>query len=251
MVMPPCGYDLLWYGCGPGCFRMAPLDDLEFMDDDGPRRSESTLDGSPTDDSVLDDVEFEEVGSYNGSVRRGPIREDNLDNLQLDEIDESDEVDDSDWERLRARSRRTAGSLLSYHEEFYPHGLRKTLALLIIFGATVLPTMIAWEQSPIEEPGSASMPTGRFVPRGGFLPDRPQPSSGIGRWIAGVFTTLAVTFGVVLYYPKSGFKRYAILCGPVMALCIPACLGAYLSGRVEVFRIEIMLVTLEVVSKRL
>jgi hypothetical protein len=135
---------------------------------------------------------------------------------------------------------------VSYRDEFYPRGFRKLFALLIIAGVTTLPPVIAWQNEPAEQAGG--LPTGMYAPRGGFLPDGDEAApgfltrvwTGIKRLTAIAFTTAAL----MLYYPRRGFKRYALLCGPIIALAAPWVLAAYLSGRSEVFRFEIAMVAM-------
>lgn len=137
-----------------------------------------------------------------------------------------------------------------YRDEFSMYGLRKVLAGLLIAAATTLPPVIAWQHPAADPPRSAGFPSGRFAPRGGFLREREQPSTGrtILSWLAAAFrhTTVAVvtTLGLMLYYPRQGFKRYALLCGPLLAVIVPACLSAYLQGREEVYRVELVLVSM-------
>lgn len=140
-----------------------------------------------------------------------------------------------------------AAPIVSYRDEFYPSGFRKLFALLVIASATTLPPLFAWQSGSIDHPG-ASFPTGRFGPRGGFLPDRDPPGRGflntVWTVIKGVTKAVIVTAGLMLYYPRRGFKRYSLICGPVIAWLAPLCVAFYLAGRVEVFRFEIVLVAL-------
>jgi hypothetical protein len=135
---------------------------------------------------------------------------------------------------------------VSYRDEFRLRGLRKTLALMIIAAITTIPPVFAWQNEPAEAAGSRSFPTGRFAPRGGYLPDQEESGflttvwTGFKRLLAIAITTA----GLMLYYPRRGFKRYAVLAGPIIALSTPWILGAYLAGRQEVFRFEIVLVAM-------
>jgi hypothetical protein len=135
---------------------------------------------------------------------------------------------------------------VSYRDEFYPRGFRKVFALMLIAAVTVIPPLFAWQHEPAEPSGGRSFPTGRYAPRGGFLPERESPGvlatvwTGIKRVTMIVITTAAL----MLYYPRRGFKRYALLCGPILAIVAPWAVGAYLQGRSEVFRFEIVLVAM-------
>jgi len=136
--------------------------------------------------------------------------------------------------------------IVSYHDEFYPSGFRKFMAMLLVLSVTALPEVFSWVSSP--EPPARSMPSGRFSPRGGFLEEREGPARNILSTLWTItkrcFVMLVCTLGLMLYYPRSGFKRYSLLCGPILALTVPLVVSAYLSGRTEVFRAEILVVTL-------
>ncbi|MCO6455574.1 MAG: hypothetical protein J5I93_09790 [Pirellulaceae bacterium] len=137
-----------------------------------------------------------------------------------------------------------------YRDEFSMYGWRKVLAGLLIAAATTIPPVIAWQHPAADPPPSSGFPSGRFPVRERFVRDRGQPSTGskILSWLAAAFrhTTVALvtTLGLMLYYPRQGFKRYALLCGPVLAIIVPACLSAYLQGREEVYRVELVLVSI-------
>lgn len=138
--------------------------------------------------------------------------------------------------------------VLSYREEFSPNGLRKIIAMLMIATVTVLPPVVSWERSSGEESTARGMPTGRFAPGGGFLPEAPPPHVRALAWLGTVLWrlfTLAVTVvGLIIYYPRKGFKRYALVAAPILAFFVPAAVALYLHGRSEVFRVEVFLVTL-------
>ena len=142
--------------------------------------------------------------------------------------------------------------ILRYRDEFYPSGFRKVFALMLIVSVTVLPGVFTWVGTPVKQDRATTTPSGQFRPSGGFLPERQEPLTGIleliwtvlKRCLAIFFTTL----GVMMYYPSRGFKRYALLCGPLIAIVVPICLAVYLQGRTEVFRAEILLVSLLALS---
>lgn len=135
-----------------------------------------------------------------------------------------------------------------YRDEFYPSGFRKVLALLLVMSVTVMPEVFSWLNSPASPPAVSSLPTGRFHPSGGFLGNRDEPDSGalhtLWTFVKRSFVVIVATFGVMLYYPHSGFKRYALVCGPLMAFLVPPCIEWYLRGRTEVYRVELVLVSL-------
>jgi hypothetical protein len=137
--------------------------------------------------------------------------------------------------------------IVRYRDEFYPAGFRKVFALVLVVSVTVLPELFSWVGTPVERP-AARTPTGRFGPSGGFLPERQQPRSNVlhilWSFIKRSVVLLITTLGVALYYPRPGFKRYSLLCGPLIALIVPTCIAVYLQGRTEVFRAEILIVSL-------
>lgn len=145
-----------------------------------------------------------------------------------------------------------ASEPLSYREEFYPGGFRKTLAIALVVSVTALPTVFSWVGTPVDQDAAMNMPSGRFRPSGGLLPERETSSDSVFDRIWSTIKRAAVVFmttiAFVLYYPRLGFKRYALLCGPLLAFIVPACIDMYLQGRVEVYRVEVALVMLAAMS---
>ncbi|MFN3148352.1 hypothetical protein [Bremerella sp.] len=138
---------------------------------------------------------------------------------------------------------------ISYSEEFYPHGVRKVLALMVMGSILVLPEMFAWGSAPSPAEVSRSFPTGMYRPRGGFIREPSESTASkvlgtIGSILKRVFIIGAVTIALMVYYPRAGFKRFALLCGPIIALLVPLAIATYLQGRQEVYRVEVVLVTL-------
>ncbi|MGE3777187.1 MAG: hypothetical protein AB7F89_08390 [Pirellulaceae bacterium] len=138
--------------------------------------------------------------------------------------------------------------IVRYRDEFYPVGFRKLFALMLVSSVTVLPAVASWADTPVESATESRLPTGRFRPRGGFLRETEKPQPGVVSTLWGIvkrcFQVTVATLGVMLYYPRSGFKRYALLCGPFIAFFVPFVVGLYLRGRSEVFRAEIVVVAL-------
>jgi hypothetical protein len=134
-----------------------------------------------------------------------------------------------------------------YRDEFYPVGFRKLFALMLVVAVTVLPEVFSWVGTPVQQPG-LGMPRGDLGARSRFLSEPEAEGTGLlatlGRILWRTFVVLVATFGLILYYPRSGFKRYALLCGPLIAFLVPACVAQYLEGRTEVFRAEVLVVTL-------
>jgi hypothetical protein len=117
---------------------------------------------------------------------------------------------------------------------------------------TVLPATFTWVSQPVEQPGFARMPTSRFGSGGGYLSRRDEPRSNVLHIIWSVIkrsaVVVAATIGFMLYYPRQGFKRYALLCGPLAAFIVPWAVSSYLQGRTEVFRAELFVVALIALS---
>jgi len=126
----------------------------------------------------------------------------------------------------------------SFYEDLYPRGLRKLFAIGLICATTLLPTITAWKAGP--EPALQAGPA--YGPRFGNArrgtdgrTHAPASTLPIGR------TMLAVSgcmLGLAIYYPRRGFKRFALLCGPVLGLGSMFVAGWYLSGRSTVYRFE-------------
>jgi hypothetical protein len=148
---------------------------------------------------------------------------------------------------------------LSYREEFGLRGFRKMLAAMLILAVTVIPVLSAWQRGPAEEDAGGAFPRGEFGPRAGLPAGRFGPRRGMfaereagGGWnvlrviwsaIVRGFVIIATTLLLMLYYPASGFKRYALLAGPLIALLVPATIAMYLRGRQEVYNVELALVS--------
>lgn len=151
---------------------------------------------------------------------------------------------------------------INVDDSLYPSGWRKTLAMLLFFATTTMPSVFVWQypnrQPPIPVGVSAVRPwegpTGRTwtytsqAPVGARsqmyisnFPSNKRPSPF--RWLGSFFRlSLAVLGGILslaLYYPFSGFKRFAVLCGPIVGLGSMIALGMYLFARTEVYRFEI------------
>jgi hypothetical protein len=137
--------------------------------------------------------------------------------------------------------------IVRYRDEIYPAGFRKIFALMLLFSVTALPELFSWSEYPGEQSPAAGMPAGRFRPQGGFLSHHEEPKSSflqkLWTFIKRSCVVLITIFAVMLYYPRSGFKRYALLCGPVFAFVVPFCVANYLQGRTEVYRGEIAAVS--------
>lgn len=141
-------------------------------------------------------------------------------------------------------------------EGLYPRGFRKFLALILFFAATTTPTVFLWQNPPdspaVSEAGSFApypAPPSRYP---SHRPYGPQASSSSGStwWLLFCsfmqlsLATFGGLFSLALYYPRSGFKRFALLCGPLVGLGTMFLLGIYLAARTNVYRFEIPLVAI-------
>ncbi len=131
-----------------------------------------------------------------------------------------------------------SGNGSSFYLDFYPRGLRKFFAIFVIFVTTFLPVLTAWKAGP----ESAAQPVRAFGPRFGNTRREAigRSSSVVSRMP--IFRTLLAMFGgalgLAIYYPRWGFKRYALLCGPILGLGSMWLVGWYLTGRTTVYRFE-------------
>jgi hypothetical protein len=127
----------------------------------------------------------------------------------------------------------------SFYEDFYPRGFRKLLAVGVICLTSLVPAIVAWQREP------ENAPVQRFGGPGGFSGLRPggfnklQNTAGsrlpIGRTVLAMFGGV---FGLMIYCPRWGFKRYALVCGPILGLGSILVLNWYLTGRTKVYRFE-------------
>jgi hypothetical protein len=130
----------------------------------------------------------------------------------------------------------------SFYSDFYPRGFRKFFAIGVICLTTLVPAVAAWKDAPgpIPPQGPAFGP--RFPGPRGFPArqqgDQPSLVSRVlqaGRILLAAFGSI---LGLMIYYPRSGFKRYALLCGPALGIGSFLLLNWYLTGRVKVYRFE-------------
>lgn len=133
----------------------------------------------------------------------------------------------------------------SFYEDLYPRGFRKFLGISVVCLTSLIPALMHWKQGPDPNP----QPAPAFGPhysghRGlaGPQPDRfSQPRKLVDTLLAIGRTLLAVLGGVLglaIYYPRSGFKRFALLCGPILGIGSMMLAGWYLTGRTKVYRFE-------------
>jgi hypothetical protein len=126
----------------------------------------------------------------------------------------------------------------SFYEDLYPRGLRKLFAIGLICATTLLPAITAWKAGPqpVPQPGPAFGPRFGTARRGSD--DRKNAAAAtlpIGRTMLAM---LGGMLGLAIYFPRRGFKRCALLAGPVLGLGSMFVAGWYLSGRSTVYRFE-------------
>jgi hypothetical protein len=134
----------------------------------------------------------------------------------------------------------------TFYEDLYPRGFRKLLAIGIIFASSALPATYAWQHGG----DAVADPADHFgVPRGFAPPPRFGPAPPAAR-AEGVplrrtfFAMLGSAIGLVVYYPRRGFKRYALLCGPLIGLGTAILTTSWLTGRQHVHRAELVFAAL-------
>ncbi|MBI3860991.1 MAG: hypothetical protein HY290_03765 [Planctomycetia bacterium] len=133
----------------------------------------------------------------------------------------------------------------SFYEDFYPRGVRKFVAIGVICVTTLVPSVVAWKDGAGAVPQQSPAFGSRFgIPgRGGNAPSpRPGiPWSRIGRMLLSAF---GGALGLAIYYPRWGFKRYALLCGPILGIGSIVVAEWYLTGRTRVYRFETVFTSL-------
>jgi hypothetical protein len=136
-------------------------------------------------------------------------------------------------------------SIQSYYEDFYPRGIRKMVAISIICLTTMVPAVIVWKDGgePAPQPHPGIRPRFGNRPLGGNQAPQPAAASRLP-----IFRTMLAVLGgflgLALYYPRSGFKRYALLSGPLSGIGSLFVIGEYLAGRTTVYRFEIVFASL-------
>jgi hypothetical protein len=136
-------------------------------------------------------------------------------------------------------------------DELYPRGFRKLLGMILVMLATIFPAVNAWKNPPAVSPTRPSFgppPLGR-INNTRFGRTAEKRSSFFSLNTAVSFFTKAMAFimtavGMMIYFPRSGFKRYALVAAVWLPIAVPWALSAYLSGRTSVYRSEIFLVSL-------
>jgi hypothetical protein len=128
---------------------------------------------------------------------------------------------------------RATGSAIN----FKLNGFRKFLAIALFFLTVVLPVSSLWQEGGLEPAASPRFPS--------FTRGARQTEPAIRTpWY---LWPLAITGGILslaLYCPNWGYKRYALLCGPIAAIGTQMFLVYWLTGRTTVYRFEPVLVAM-------
>jgi len=131
---------------------------------------------------------------------------------------------------------------LTFYDDFYPRGFRKFFAMGIIFLTSALPATYAWQHGPIQQPQNRHAfpprPPNRWVNQDGDgnLTGMPR-SFSYKRMLLAMFCSM---LGLMIYYPRWGFKRYALFCGPFIGWGTSVATSTWLIGRAEVYRVELV-----------
>ncbi|WP_425617428.1 hypothetical protein NA78x_001105 [Anatilimnocola sp. NA78] len=152
----------------------------------------------------------------------------------------------------------------SVGDSLYPRGFRKTLAMVLFFVTATLPSVVFWQSEdsppqphgpvgfaamhPLDGPPSRAFGPGprsfgvshRHSHYGPAANDGPSLMSWVGTFFRWSLAFFGGIFSLALYYPRWGFKRFALLCGPIAGLGAMMALAMYLFARTEVYRFEIV-----------
>ncbi len=116
----------------------------------------------------------------------------------------------------------------SYREEMgaFDQGeklTRQSICSIIIALLLVMPQIIIWENTPVDQPPGAG------------------PSAGM--MALQMVVAVCVTAALAVYYPYHGFWQSALIAGPVMSVLAPAGIMFYLQFRTEsVYLVEVIIV---------
>lgn len=116
-------------------------------------------------------------------------------------------------------------------------GFLRYLAIILFVAGVVLPLDSSWREGRL----SGTPETRSNVPRFGNVRSRFVDDAREQQGVPWYLKTIAVVSSIValmLYLPRWGFKRYALLAGPIMGLGAFWVLGYWLSGRTTIVRYE-------------
>ena len=125
--------------------------------------------------------------------------------------------------------------VVRFRDEFGLYGFRKIFAVLVIVFATGWPVW-SWQRGESQPPARIPFPAG---PPSRWANDESESQRRILNWKS-IVSIPIVTMALALYYPRWGFKRYALLAGPLISLGVPWVLSWYLEGRTSVYRFELV-----------
>jgi hypothetical protein len=123
--------------------------------------------------------------------------------------------------------------VVRFRDEFGAYGIRKILALMIIAGVVLWPVGQWLRGEPQPAAGFRSGPPSRWAQA------EEEPKVRVFSWRT-IFTTIVVAFALMFYYPRWGYKRYALLAAPLIAFGAPWVLSWYLEDRTTVYRFEVV-----------
>lgn len=120
-------------------------------------------------------------------------------------------------------------------------GFRRYLAVMIFVGCIILPVESLWKDGKLETQENTT--TNRFGPRSARLAAAETPNSGVKvTWYLWPIAVMGSMLALALYCPGWGFKRYALLCGPIVGIGALMFLSYWLTGRDKIYRFEPVLV---------
>lgn len=140
-------------------------------------------------------------------------------------------------QRLQREYVPTAGSKL----HLKPNGMRRFLAIAIFVLCVIIPVQSAWQDGQLEGESTSISRFGPRLGRAGYVNSTPSVHISWYLW------PLAITgsiFSLALYFPSWGFKRYALVCGPVAGIGALMFLSYWLTGRQTIYRFEPVLVAM-------
>lgn len=123
-------------------------------------------------------------------------------------------------------------------------GLSRYLALIIFFACIILPVESLWKDGKLDPERNATQ-MGRIGPRLGRMATGDAAPSGVQvSWYLWPIAVMGSIVALMLYCPGWGFKRYALLCGPIAGIGALMFLSYWLTGRHTIYRFEPIVVAM-------
>jgi hypothetical protein len=127
-------------------------------------------------------------------------------------------------------------------------GFHRYLALTLFFLCTILPVDCLWKEGKLDPQNNAAQTPPRFGPRfGPRLGQQAAEEERSGVEVTWYLWPLAVggsILAMMLYCPNWGFKRFALLGGPIAGIGALMFLSYWLTGRDRIYRFEPVLIAL-------